>query len=109
MFVRFVLYLIMCQYLIFVSLLFPSNITSHFPLTCYSALTNVHKAISQGYKIVCVGLQTPSTTHKARLRAGERALVEMGHQLCAGEQGVQDASVEELASSKEDILSWVWF
>ena len=39
--------------------------------------------------------------------ASERALVEMGHQLCAGEHGVQDSSVEDLASSKEDILSWV--
>ena len=54
-----------------------------------------------------MGLQTPSTTHKARSRAGERALVEMGHQLCAGEHGVQDSSVEDFASSKEDILSWV--
>ena len=33
--------------------------------------------------------------------------MEMGHQLCAGEHGVQDSSVEDLASSKEDILSWV--
>ena len=88
-------------------LLFPNDVISHFPPTCYSALTNIHKAISQGYKIVCVGLQTPSTTHKARSRASERALVEMGHQLCAGEHGVQDTSVEDFASSKEDILSWV--
>ena len=54
-----------------------------------------------------MGLQTPSTTHKARSRASERALVEMGHQLCAGEHGVQDSSVEDFTSSKEDILSWV--
>ena len=33
--------------------------------------------------------------------------MEMGHQLCAGEHGVQDTSVEDFASSKEDILSWV--
>ena len=43
-----------------------------------------------------------------RPRAGQRALVEMGHQLCAGEHGLQGASVQELDSPKEDLLSWVW-
>ena len=32
----------------------------------------------------------------------------MGHQLCAGEHGLQGASVQELDSPKEDLLSWVW-
>ena len=51
---------------------------------------------------------TPSTTHGARPRAGQHALVEMGHQLCAGEHGLQGASVQELESPKEVLLSWVW-
>ena len=33
--------------------------------------------------------------------------MELGHRLCAGEHRVQDTSVEDFASSKEDILSWV--
>ena len=42
-------------------LLFPKHVISHFSPMCYSALTNVHKAISQSYKIVCVciSLQAP--------------------------------------------------
>ena len=31
----------------------------------------------------------------------------MGHQVCAGEHGLQGASVQELDSPKEDLLSWV--
>ena len=42
-------------------LLFPKHVISHFSPMCYSALTNVHKPISQSHKIVCVciSLQAP--------------------------------------------------
>ena len=33
--------------------------------------------------------------------------MELGHLLCAGEHIVQDTSVEDFTSSKEDILFWV--
>ena len=48
------------------------------------------------------------SAHGARLRSDQRALVKMGHQVCAGEHGLQGASVQELDSPKEDLLSWVW-
>ena len=91
----------------------------HISLKCDSTVTKAsnphHKAIKLLLCIVCVSLQAPPIVRAcapvrpwSAPRSGQRAPVEMGHQVCAGEHRLQGASVQELESPKEVLLSWVW-